>query len=167
MRIQHRHIVAAAAVLALVLALCGCDFLGSLFGGTGDPASKEDSAGTGYLKVVVWDLGTHAGKNLIVWIYADDTAPASMYGDGMFYGLLAQARIPLNSYGEGAGTVCYDGTTTPIPLSNAYYATFAFVDSNGDGEPTTGEPYALRDVNVNGDTICQFDDPDFSGYTIP
>lgn len=151
---MNRKILYIIGSLMITFSLSACDYFGD---------DDSDGPASGYLSIEAWDLTP--SQKLIVWVYPDDTAFTSMYGDGMFSILIAQGEISLNTYGEGMTVAVYPNTGEAVSLSG-WYALLAFVDTNGNGEPDTGEIYAMKDVSVDGNTDVSFDDYEF-GYTIP
>jgi len=112
----------------------------------------------GYVRVEVSDLTPNT--QLVVWVYPDDTPFSEMTGDGMYMALRAETVIPLNAFGEGAGTICFLGTDTPKRLKG-WYAVMAFIDSNSNGDPDAGEKRVTKDIDVDGDTTLKYDNPEF------
>jgi len=150
---MKRQTILVIVIIAVSLLFTECDRFND----------DSDDSSSGYLRVNAWDLT--ANQKLIVWVYPDDTTLSAMYGDSMFSRLIADAKISMNSFGEGAAKVVYHETPEPVPLSG-WYSLFAFIDTNGNNEPTTGESYAIKDVDINGNITIDFDNENFTG-TIP
>lgn len=127
------------------------------------PATTDSSV---TLRINACDLehvGATSGDRLVVWVYPDETPWEEYYGDQRNGILVAEAFVLLDAYGEGAGMVCQVGTSTPMLLEPTFYVLTAFIDTDDNGVPSSGEIYAAgRDVDVSEDTTYTFDDPDFT-----
>lgn len=154
-------------VLVLAVTLLSCENItGSDDKDAGTSTVPETSESLVTLRINACDLewnGATAGDELVVWIYPDETPPAEYYGGQRGSILVAEAIVVLDASGAGAAMACQVGTSEPMLLDPTFYVLTAFIDTDGNRVPSSGEVYAGgRDVDVSEDTAYTFDDPDFT-----